>query len=48
MYMTIITEKDLNYAEDLAKKYFNEVKNKNVTVKYETKDMPFSDEFGLG
>ena len=48
MHLCLITEKSIEYSENLVKKYFNDVVNKNVKVKYDTTKMPYDNNYPLG
>jgi insulysin len=44
MHLCLISPETLDNSEKLVKKYFSEVVNKNVNVKYNTKEMPYTSE----
>jgi insulysin len=47
MHLTILTNKDLDYCEKIARNYFKDVINKNVSISYSTNELPYSAEYGL-
>jgi insulysin len=44
MHLCLITPNSLDHSEELVKKYFSDVVNKNVKVEYSTTEMPYSSE----